>query len=88
MVLNNFPVTPEMYRRREAELALLKRMEVKLHPPMAGAFEELEPAMIRWRAIELALLKGMEVKLHPLRAEGREELEPMMSIILIFWRLI
>jgi len=38
MVINNLPVTPEMYRRREAELALLKGMEAKLHPLRAGAY--------------------------------------------------
>jgi hypothetical protein len=29
VVNNNFPVTPEMYRRREAELARVKGMEVQ-----------------------------------------------------------
>jgi hypothetical protein len=37
VVNNNFPVTPEMYRKRKAESALLKEKEVKLNPLVAGA---------------------------------------------------
>lgn len=37
-----------MYRKGEFELALLKGMEVKLHPLRAGAYPELEPTMVRW----------------------------------------
>ena len=37
MVNNNLPITLEMYRRREADSALLKGTEVKLHPLKAGA---------------------------------------------------
>jgi hypothetical protein len=37
MVKSNFRERPEMFIRREVELALLKGMEVKLHPLMAGA---------------------------------------------------
>jgi hypothetical protein len=49
VVNNNFPVTPVMYRKGESELALLKGMEVKLHPLMAGAWAELDLWMVRWR---------------------------------------
>jgi hypothetical protein len=37
MVKSNFRERPEMFKRREAELALLKGMEAKFHPLMAGA---------------------------------------------------
>jgi hypothetical protein len=48
-----------MYRKGEFELALLKGMEVKLHPLMAGAYPELEPTMVRWRISELVVRKGV-----------------------------
>jgi hypothetical protein len=38
VVNNNFLVIPEMFVWREAESALLKGMEVKLHPLKAGAY--------------------------------------------------
>jgi hypothetical protein len=33
----NFPVRPEMYRRRETELALLKGVKVRMIPPNGGS---------------------------------------------------
>jgi hypothetical protein len=38
---------PAMFKRRITELALLKRMEVKLNPLMAGACTTLGPGMFR-----------------------------------------
>jgi hypothetical protein len=60
VVNNNFPVTPEMYRKGEFELALLKGMEVRLHPLMAGAHAELEQTMFKWRAPELVGRKAVK----------------------------
>jgi len=42
----NFPLRPEMYRRRETEYALLKGMEVKLHPPKAELFQSLKKKIL------------------------------------------
>jgi hypothetical protein len=45
-----------MYRKGEAELALVKGMEVRLHPLMAGAYYELELTMISRSTPELFIV--------------------------------
>jgi hypothetical protein len=58
VVINNFPVTPEMYRRIEAELAERKGMEFRIHPLMAAAYPGSQAAMYKCIEPELEGGKG------------------------------